>query len=281
MLTKPCDESFEELKKDFEKESNEAPISLDQPSPPQITNDVFIGWPGEMIDSVSKATETPMELPAMMVLAVLSACCQKKFVVEPEEGYRKPLNVWALVALDSGTRKSSVMKIIKAPILQWEREQAEKLNPEIQKAMADRKTLEEQIKIMRKDAANLKNNIEFEDLQRQIAKKESELPDIKSIPRIWAQDITPENLGVIMAQNEERISIFSAEGGIFEIMAGMYSKKGIANIDVFLQSHAGDAIRVDRGSREPVFMSAPTLIFTTSKPLHKCTRGCTRSIDGV
>jgi len=234
-------------------------VPLNPVSPPQIPSDIFPGWLGNMIEEISGSTETPKELPAMNGLAVLAACCQKKFIIEPEEGYQEPLNVWTLVTLEPANRKSSVMKHMSEPLHSWEKEQAEKLKPEIQRAISDRKTIEEKIKVMRKEAGVTKDPLELENLKRLIAMEEANLPEIKSIPRIWAQDITPENLGVKMAENAERLAIFSAEGGIFEIMAGLYSKKGNANIDIFLQAHAGDSIRVDRGSREPVFMSAPAL----------------------
>lgn len=44
------------------------------------------------------------------------------------------------------------------------------------------------------------------------------------------------------------MAVISDEGGIFEVMGGLYSD-GKSNIDVFLKSHSGSAVRVDRGSR--------------------------------
>ncbi|MDY0040023.1 MAG: YfjI family protein, partial [Desulforhabdus sp.] len=97
------------------------------------------------------------------------------------------------------------------------------------------------------------------------AAMEKELIELESNPiivpgrvQIWTQDITPERLGAIMAENNESIAILSAEGGIFENIGGRYSGS-VPNLDVFLQAHAGDAVRVDRGSREPVFMQSPAL----------------------
>ena len=54
------------------------------------------------------------------------------------------------------------------------------------------------------------------------------------------------------------MAIISAEGGIFDIIGGRYSN-GVANLDLFLQGHSGDPVRVDRGSREPVFLNSPAL----------------------
>ncbi len=61
-----------------------------------------------------------------------------------------------------------------------------------------------------------------------------------------------------MAANGEAMSVLSDEGGIFDILSGLYSD-GKANIDLFLQAHAGSPVRVDRKSGPPVFMERPVL----------------------
>ena len=61
-----------------------------------------------------------------------------------------------------------------------------------------------------------------------------------------------------MADNDEKMSVLSDEGGIFDILAGRYNG-GIPNLDLFLQSHSGSSVRVDRGSRKTVHMESPAL----------------------
>jgi hypothetical protein len=77
-------------------------------------------------------------------------------------------------------------------------------------------------------------------------------------PQVWAQDVTPEHLGTLMSRNQGKMSILSTEGGIFDIIGGRYSN-GVPNLDLFLQSHSGDPVRVDRGSRESVYIDNPCL----------------------
>jgi hypothetical protein len=76
-----------------------------------------------------------------------------------------------------------------------------------------------------------------------------------------------------MADNGERMAILSDEAGIFEQMAGRYSG-GIPNLDLFLQGHAGSPVRVDRGSRPPVFLQRPALTIGIS-PQPDVLRGLT------
>ena len=62
-----------------------------------------------------------------------------------------------------------------------------------------------------------------------------------------------------MAENSERMALLSDEGGIFEVMAGLYTN-GRANLNVFLQGHAGSPVRVDRQGRT-VTLNKPALSF--------------------
>jgi hypothetical protein len=80
--------------------------------------------------------------------------------------------------------------------------------------------------------------------------------DIKSI-RLICGDVTPEALTSLLADNNGRMAMFSAEGGIFDILKGLYSQ--VTNIDTFLKAHCGDSIRVDRKGRPAEFIDKPCL----------------------
>ncbi len=97
----------------------------------------------------------------------------------------------------------------------------------------------------------------------QVTEMELSLPQVPIAPRLWTQDVTPERLGALMAEQGERIALLSDEGGIFDVLAGRYSK-GMPNLDLFLQAHAGAAVRVDRGSRPPVMLRNPALTVAIS-----------------
>ena len=62
-----------------------------------------------------------------------------------------------------------------------------------------------------------------------------------------------------MAENGERMSVITPEGGLFEIMAGRYSKDGTGNLDLYLKGHAGDYWGNHRIGREKKTMEAPAL----------------------
>ena len=83
--------------------------------------------------------------------------------------------------------------------------------------------------------------------------------DDEEPPVYVVDDITSEALFKVMAENNERMSLISAEGGIFEVMAGRYNSNGNGNIDIYLKGHAGDPCSNHRISRKSQSMESPCL----------------------
>jgi hypothetical protein len=75
--------------------------------------------------------------------------------------------------------------------------------------------------------------------------------------KLFVDDVTAEKLASVLAENHSKAAIVSAEGGIFDILNGIYTKN--VNIDVFLKGHSGDTIRVDRIGRASESILHPTL----------------------
>lgn len=93
----------------------------------------------------------------------------------------------------------------------------------------------------------------------EIKRLEDSMPPEVIPPRLWTDDITLERLQDMMAVNGERIAVISAEGGFFEVAAGLYSG-GKSNVNIVLQGHAGEPVRVERQGRS-VMMLKPALTF--------------------
>jgi Protein of unknown function (DUF3987) len=240
------------------------PIPLDNPDLPELPQSLFPAWCENFINAVAAATETPRELAAGLVIGVIATCTQKKFVVEPKPGYFEPLNLWIATALESGNRKSAVLNLVTTPLLQWQCEQADSMRPKIVAAASKLETARARIEAMRTKAAKKIDASEYEVAAREIAELEAELPPVPKCPQLWTSDVTPERLGVLLAENDEAMTVLTDEGGsIFENIAGRYSG-GIPNLDLFLKAHTGSGERVDRGSRGPVHLVAPALSMVLS-----------------
>jgi uncharacterized protein DUF3987 len=83
--------------------------------------------------------------------------------------------------------------------------------------------------------------------------------EVPPVPRLLADDITPEAAASLLAEQGGRLAIISAEGGIFDIIAGRYSPKAVPNMDLWLKGHSGDPLRVDRKGRPPEHIPRPAL----------------------
>ena len=233
----------------------EDPVLLEDFSLPEM--EPLPGIIGEFSQAVSVATETPLELAQGLALAAVATACQGKVEVQVKRGYSEPVNVWVNVALESGNRKSSVHAEVTRPLLTWEAEKRDELEPVVREAESQRKNQEARLKSLRARYGKAGRD-ELPELEHEIRELESELVEVPPMPKVWVQDITPENLGIKMSLHDEKMAILSAEGEIFDIIAGRYSR-GIPNLDLFLQGHSGDPVRVDRGSRESIYLERPVL----------------------
>ncbi|MEW8014888.1 MAG: DUF3987 domain-containing protein [Candidatus Sedimenticola endophacoides] len=233
-------------------------VPLDAPNLPRLDLVHLPGWAGDYARAISADTETPPELAAGMVLVACATAAARRLRVMVKPGYFEPCNLWAVVALPPGNRKSAVQSAATAPLLAWELNQAAIMEAEICRVTSERKTMESRAKEKRSKAAKEKDNCKAAELAREAADIEAELPEIPVRPQIWTSDATPERLGPMMADQDECMAWLSSEGGVFDLLQGRYSN-GIPNLDLVLKSHSGDAERVDRGSRPPVFLKSPRL----------------------
>ncbi|HYG91866.1 MAG TPA: YfjI family protein [Azospirillum sp.] len=238
-------------------------IELDAPDLPHLNRSVLPSWAGDFAAALADATETPVELAASMVLAGCSAAAARRFHIMVKPDYFEPLATWFACALPPGNRKSAVQGAATAPLLSWEKDEADRLHDEIKAATSALRTAEARAKELRAKAARATDELDCKDLAAQAASIEADLPEVPRVHQLWTSDVTPEKLGEILADNSERMAWLSSEGGLFDMMGGRYSN-GVPNLDLFLKSHSGDADRVDRTSRGPVFLRNPLLTIGVS-----------------
>ena len=198
-------------------------------------------------------------LALFIALAAIAAGCTGKASGAENKGNDDyVVTIGATSPLDPANRKSAVVEACTAPLREWEAWISEKMAPAVREAQSQRQTLEKFIEKKRGLAASKKTLAEVQEAQREILELEDQLPEIPVIPRLLADNCTPEALAVLMAQTGGCISIITAEGGLFDVLAGMYSK-GVANLDLFLKAYSGDGFRVDRRNSLPVILDYPHL----------------------
>jgi len=229
---------------------------------PEIPVDVLPSWVRDMASAVAESTQTPPTMAVMISLSVLATVLHRRFEVAPfgeMDDYTEPLSLWTLTALPSGSRKTAVINALAAPLVRWEKLERERLRPEIARNMAARAVAKKRIEKLTKDAVNAETDADRELIRSQIEKEQDAMPEEIRAPRLFTGDVTAERLQGLLVEQGERMSVLSDEGGIFLIMAGLYSG-GVASLDVFLQGHAGTPMRVDRAGRD-AHIDKPALSF--------------------
>jgi len=204
-------------------EAWESPILFEEQNMPPILASWLPGAFCEFAAALAQATETPEALSVMTILGVLSAVLMQRVVVSPKPTWFEPINIYTLIALPPANHKSFVLKNCLQPLLDWEEEQKERLNTEIKRKRSERKNQEKRIEALRAKAAKAKSELEQFQLAEQATELEMALTEVPIAPQLFINDATPESLSMVVQEQGGKLGIFSDEGGILEILAGLYS----------------------------------------------------------
>ena len=240
-----------------------SPIAFDAFDPPPFPTSAFPAWLREFVEAEAIATQTPPDLAAMLAISVCAAAVAKAAEVEVRPGWREPLNLFTATILPPGNRKSAVLSDVIAPLEEYERDEIERRRTDVALAENGRKIKEAALAKAQKEAASHPDRdaqFQAEDEARRLVEELSQ-GGVPVLPRLLADDATPEALASLLAEQRGRIAVLSAEASVFGLMAGRYSAGGGPNLDVYLKGHSGDNLRVDRKGRVPEFIHRPALTF--------------------
>ena len=250
---KDCNKSYQELIE--EQNKFEKIIPFDEYIIPEFPSECFPDWIKNYIDAVAENTQTPKDLASVIGLSVFAAALAGEVKIQGKIDWEEPLNLYTAVIMNPAERKSSVFTHMTKPLQEYEAETNLKLKSEIAVNRVEKEILENALKNL-KTAASKKNEL-IESVKDKAIELDS-FVDIKPL-RILADDVSPEKVTGLLAENKGKMAIMSPEGGIFGIMAGRYSSNGSGNFDVFLKAHNGDTLRVDRVGRAPELVYNPAL----------------------
>ena len=209
----------------------------------------------DWVQAVAENTETPVDMAAVSALAVLSCALQGKFKVHAKSGYNEPLNLYILIIANSGERKSPIVQLMTRPIYRYEDRENQDRKNAIENERAKLSSWKKQIDLLEREG----NASEAAKLRVQYRELEN---NRTRLLRLIADDITPEALTSLLAENGGIMTILSTEGGLFDTLAGRYTNN--ISIDTLLKSYSGDRIRVDRKGRESETINNPVLTMLLS-----------------
>ena len=235
------------------------PANLGKPDLPDFPIDALPEVLGDFARGVATEVQVPVDLPGVLVLAAMSVASGGRMVVQVREGLVEPVNLYIVSVLDPGNRKSPVLRKVTAPIEAYESELTEQMRETVIQDQVAYDTMARTLDSAQKRAAKADADdrepvmAEVRDLATQFA--EMQRP---SMPRLIADDATPEKISSLMAEQGGRLAVISSEGGILDILAGRYSS-GQPNLDLFLKAWDGETVRIDRMARAAERVERPAL----------------------
>jgi hypothetical protein len=144
------------------------------------------------VEALSTATQTPPDLPDFITLAVLSRACAKRIVVRLRHAWIEPVNLYLIVVLGPGNRKSVVVRAVLAVVEAFEARWAKAAGAAIAEALNRQKIAEHTLARLQQKAANAVGK-ERDDLLAEADRLAYELEAL-AIPvplRLGAADVTP------------------------------------------------------------------------------------------
>lgn len=234
----------------------EIPAPFNEYELPEFPVSALPAWVQKYVEGLSRATQTPSDLAALLALTVISGALAGNVRIRARAGWIEPLNIYTITAMPPATRKSAVFSEVVEPLEEVERSLVIEKRQEIAERQTQRRQLEGKLKEIEKRISKGKGHGMAESEARELAKEISECR-IPAVPRLITSDVTPEAMASLLAEQDGRLAVLSPEGDLFDLLAGRYSN-GAPSFDVILKGHAGDTLRVDRRTRSE-FVERPAL----------------------
>ncbi len=231
----------------------EQPIPFDEISLPDFPVDALPDAIADYVHAVAESTQTPPDMAATAALAIVALTMQGKYKVRGKDDWIEPVNLYAVNVAEPAERKSAVISLMTRFMSEYEAEYNKQLSAKLEVNQMAKRVLErKKAAIIEKVSKGKADETELQEVGEEIAN----FVELHPL-RLYTDDVTTEKLTSILADNGGVAGLVSAEGGIFDLLAGIYSKN--VNIDVFLKAHAGDSLRVNRIGRSSETIQHPAL----------------------
>ncbi len=211
----------------------------------------------------SASLQVSVDMPSVSELAMVSLCAQRKFKVHPLAKHYEPVNLYTAIVAKPSERKSPTVAITAAPVYRFQREENERRRARVEEYQMRKDMLLRRIESIKKSTtsgkkAKAESVSAADDIMLMYRELEDLEKDAIDYISLTADDITMEALTSKMAANGEKMALVSNEGGLFNILSGLYSG-GISNLDIILKAWSGDHVEVDRKGRAPEVLMNPAL----------------------
>lgn len=219
-----------------------------------------------MVRDVSNMVQVDEAMVATIALATIAGCVSPGNIKLNSQDSEAPLTLFALVIAAPSEGKSGVLQALTQPLYDIEREQLVEYNLKRSDERSSKRLIEQRIDTALKAAKRGDANATADFYAASLA---LDTLEESPSPRIMYDDVTPEALVEKMCGNG-RAFIASAEGGIFQTIAGRYAH-GVSNLDAILKGYNGESLSVDRKGADPLVVMRPLLTFALMVQQHTWT----------
>jgi putative DNA primase/helicase len=239
-------------------------LSQGEPEPFPIW--VMPAWVLEHAKAVADNIQVAIDLPCLLGLGALSVATLGRLQVRYDwQNWTQPCSLFISIGLPPSAGKTPAKSAMFRPLEEYEVERVEL-------ARRERKYHGELIDVQENQLATYKKSMtknvfeERGELHGMVLALEDLRAKMPPSGRLMADDATIEALGMALADAGGAIAVVSAEGGLFDRLAGLYSDGGI-NLDLYLEGWSGGRYVVDRIKRDSISIpAAHVAVVTTVQP---------------
>ena len=243
----------EEILKTFEAPSSEPWPDIAEAPLPLFPVELLPDASAKLVEAVSASLPAPVDYAACALLGAASSALVGRVIVQPREGHREPVQLFLGLVGESGTKKSGVMRLFSGPLRTWLNQENESIRKRNKQKQNKRELLSEESR--KKSLSTADRLMILDDIE--------EIQDEPEV-EVLQGDVTPEALVRRMQKQAGRGVIFTDEGNVVNVLAGVtYGRTGsAANIDAVLQGYDGGEVNVDRATGESTHLPRADLALT-------------------
>ncbi len=200
-----------------------------------------------MVRDVARVFRVPDVMPAVIALTMVSAAIGKGLRIASGSGRKTMANLFSLVSADSGTGKTTVLRVLREPL---DILQAHMKEFGHQKGLHRLGTQESQHR--GEGSGGFEGSAGDIEVLPPRPRGSAKMPD----PRLICSEITGPALARLLQHNQQVILNATAEAGVLLDEA---SKAASPLGQLLLKGFSGDPVEIDRITREPVVMEEPCI----------------------
>jgi hypothetical protein len=220
---------------------------------------------GDLCKAIALEVQVPVELPYFAALSVLAASTNGKVEIVVKGRYKEHLSFYNIIGLGSGNRKSEIIRTLRLPLVDIESNLIAQVKPERSRQIAERKTYEQALEGLQAKARS-KGVTPSLMVDIEAATEKLEKCLVQRLPKIFADNVTPEKHAALIAENGSS-AIIEPEGGFFEGLS-RYGNNKSAQVDYLNKSYGGESFRVDRQGGDSIIAEKPHCVLHFSIQPH-------------